>query len=65
VELQDAAGKPLSGFTLAESDELFGDTLHRVVSWKERSDLSGLVGRPVRLHVAMRDADLYSLRFQE
>jgi hypothetical protein len=65
VEFQDAAGKPLPGFALADSDELFGDALNRVVTWKNRSDVGSLAGRPIRIRVVMRDADLYSLRFQE
>ncbi len=64
VELQDPAGRPLPGFALADSDELFGDTLQRVVTWRNRSDASTLAGRPIRIRMLLRDADLYSLRFQ-
>jgi len=64
VELQDSAGRPLSGFELGDSDELFGDTLQRVVTWRNKSDVSALAGRPIRVRIAMRDADIYSLRFQ-
>jgi hypothetical protein len=64
VELQDDASRPLPGFGLADSDELFGDTLQRVVTWQNKSDVSALAGRPIRLHIAMRDADIYSVRFQ-
>src|SRR5262249_4301803 len=63
VELQDAAGTPLPGFTLAECDEIFGDTLERTVTWKEKADVSSLAGRPIRLRVVLREADLFSLRF--
>ena len=64
VELQDSVGRPLSGFGLADSDELFGDTLQRVVTWRNKSDVSALAGRPIRVRIAMRDADIYSLRFK-
>ncbi len=64
VELQDCGGRPLPGFELADSDELFGDTLERVVTWRNRADVSALAGRPIRVRMAMRDADVYSLRFQ-
>jgi hypothetical protein len=64
VELQDGDGRPLPGFGLADSDELFGDTLQRVVTWQNKSDVSALAGRPIRVRMAMHDADLYSLRFQ-
>ena len=65
VEIEDAAGRPLPGFTLAECDELFGDTLDRTVTWKGSDDVSSLVGKPIRLHVVMSDANLFSLRFVE
>ena len=64
VELQDAAGKPLPGFTLADAVEVIGDEIERVVTWKSDRDVSELAGRPVRLRFAMQDADLYSLRFR-
>lgn len=65
IELQDSAGKPIPGYTLADSDEIFGDTLERVVTWKGKSDVSQLAGKPVRLRFVMKDADLFSFRFQE
>ena len=65
MELQDTAGQPLPGFALADSDEVYGDTLERVVTWRGKSDVSTLASQPIRLRVAMRDADLYSLRFRE
>lgn len=63
VEIQDAAGKPIPGFTLAECRELDTDDLARVVSWKKGSDVSSLVGRPIRLRFRMKDADLFALQF--
>ncbi len=64
VELQDEAGRPLPGFSLAEADVLFGDTLARTASWHGSADVSSLAGRVVRLRVALSDADLYSFQFQ-
>ena len=64
VELQDAAGKSLPGFALADAVEQIGDEIERVVTWKSGRDGSELAGRPVRLRFAMQDADLYSLRFR-
>lgn len=63
VELQDQAGGPLPGFTTTDCDEVFGDTLDREVSWHGNPDVSALAGKPIRLHVSLRDADLYSLKF--
>ncbi len=33
------------------------------VTWKHGADVSRLAGRPVRLRMVMKDADLYSFRF--
>ncbi|MBI5395068.1 MAG: hypothetical protein HZA91_07210 [Verrucomicrobia bacterium] len=62
VELQDADGKPLPGFTLEDCAPITGDFIERAVAWKGRS-LSSLSGKPVRLRFVLKDADLYSLRF--
>ncbi len=64
VEVQDAAGNPLPGFRLNECPPIFGDAIERAVTWENGSDLTSLQGRPVRLRFVMKDADLYSLRFQ-
>ena len=63
VELQDAAGKPIPGFTLADSNEVFGDAHARQATWKQSSDLSHFAGQPVRLRLELKDADLYALQF--
>ncbi len=62
-EIQELDGTPIPGFTLSESDELYGDALEQAMSWKGKRELKSLVGRPVRLRFVMKDADLYSLRF--
>lgn len=64
VELQDAGGRPLPGFTLADSVEMYGDEIEGVVRWQGGSDVSALQGRPVRLRFVLEDADIYSLRFR-
>ena len=63
VELQDAGGQPLPGFSLADCQEQIGNELSRVVSWKGRADLSALAGKPVRLRFVMKDADIFAFRF--
>jgi len=64
VEIQDAGGNPVNGFTLAQCPEIYGDQIERVVTWEGGSDVSTLAGKPVRLRFVMRDADLYSIRFR-
>ncbi|MCD6169669.1 MAG: hypothetical protein J7J76_03835 [Candidatus Latescibacteria bacterium] len=64
VEIQDVHGKPVTGYTLLECSEIFGDEIERVVAWQLGSDVSPLAGRPIRLRFVMKDADLYSIRFR-
>ncbi len=64
VEIQDAAGTPLPGFTLAEAVELVGDAIELAAGWKGGSDVGALAGKAVRLRFVMKDADVYSLRFR-
>ncbi|MCC6234894.1 MAG: exo-alpha-sialidase [Verrucomicrobiales bacterium] len=63
VELQDEHGAPLPGFTLADSPEIITDAVQHEVRWKTDADLGAWSGKPVRLRVALRDADLFSFRF--
>jgi hypothetical protein len=63
VEIQDASGKPIPGFTLEDCPEIFGDRIRQVVAWKQGNDLSKLAGKPVRLRFVLKDADLYAIQF--
>ena len=63
VEIQDEQGKPINGFSLAESPEIYGDEIERVVTWEGGSDVGKLAGKAVRLRFVLRDADLFSIRF--
>ncbi|MBU0596475.1 hypothetical protein KJ567_07315 [Candidatus Bipolaricaulota bacterium] len=62
-ELCDGDGKACEGFALADSEKLYGDEIAHEVKWAKGSDVSALVGKPVRLRVQLKDADLYSIRF--
>jgi hypothetical protein len=63
VELQDAAGKPLPGFSLTDARELFGDSLSEACAWKAGADVGAIAGTAVRLRFVLKDADLFSYRF--
>ena len=65
IELQDAAGSPLRGFTEAECAEIYGDQIDRKISWQSGEDVSSLEGRPVRLRFILKDADIFSFQFVE
>ena len=64
VEIQDEQGEPIPGFALAESQDIFGDQVERIVSWKAGDDVSELAGKAVCLRFVMKDAGLYSFRFR-
>ena len=63
-EIQDPDGRPVPGHSLEDADEIIGDEIERVVSWQGGTDVAALVGKPVRLRFAMKDADLFSIRFR-
>ena len=63
VEVQDASGKPLPGYSIDDSVELIGNEIEREVRWKHGADVSKLAQQPVRLRLVMKDADVYALRF--
>jgi len=65
VEIQDTSGKPIDGFALADSPDHFGDSLDRIVTWNSGPDVRSLAGKPVRLRLVLKDADLYSLQFRD
>ena len=62
VEIQDSAGKPLTGFALSSCPEIIGDEIERIVAWKDEAPTSSkLIGQAIRLRFVMKDADLFSL----
>ena len=63
VEICDAAGKPLAGY--APSDPFRGDDLRHVVTFRGRSDVSALAGKPIVLRLHLRSAELYSFAFRQ
>ena len=65
MEFLDASGEPIPGFTLEECDMFFGDTLDWRCSWNGSTDVSSLAGKTVSLRFVMREADLYSMKFEE
>ncbi len=60
VEAQDADGKPIAPFTLANCEPLAGDATLAPVTWKGGPDLSALAGRPVRFLFELTSGSLYA-----
>ncbi len=66
VEILDEQGAPIPKYTLEDCDLVHtANEIGRVVKWKGDSSVSGLAGKPVRLHFVMRDTDLYAFQFAQ
>lgn len=63
VEVQDDAGKPLPGFSLADCEPLTGDSIDQPVRWKSGASVGSLAGKAIRLRCAIENADVYALQF--
>lgn len=64
MALQDENGKDIPGYSMLDFQELVGNETARTVAWSGGSDLAKLAGKKVCLHVYLKDADLYSIRFK-
>lgn len=63
VEIQEPGGRAIPGFASSDSVEMIGDQIERAVRWKGPADVASLAGKPVRLRFALKDADVFALRF--
>jgi len=64
VEILDTDGHVIPGFSSADCDPIFGDTVKRKVSWSGHENLSNLAGKTIQLRFILKDADLYSFQFE-
>ena len=63
VEIQDADGRAVPGFTLDDFPEKFGDEIEGKMSWNTGGDVGSLAGTPIRLRFVLKDADVYAFKF--
>ena len=61
--LQDRIPRYDVGFD--DCEIIVGNEIEHIVRFDDSSDLSAVAGKPVRLKVRMKDANLYSIQFQE
>ncbi len=59
VEVLDAGGRVIEGYSRKECDAIGGDNLDAIVTWGQRRELPTGVG-PIRLHFLMKNTSLYS-----
>lgn len=62
-EIQDENGKPIHDYTMDDSDTIIGNEISRIVTWKGNKNIESLSSKMIRLRIFMKDADLYSLKF--
>ena len=62
AELQSLDGKPIPGFSLDDCVDVVGDRIDFPVRWKQDALIGKLAGQPVRLRLAISDADVYAFR---
>lgn len=56
--------QPIAGYSLDDCDEIMTNNVRHVVTWRQKPDVSALVGKPIRLKFAMRSAKLHAFQFQ-
>ena len=64
VEVQDEAGRALSGFELSRCRRVMVNDVRHTVSWDGSPSLGSHAGKPIRLHFSMRSAKLYAFQFR-
>ena len=62
--LDGMTAQPIPGYTWDEAAPISGDHLFAKPRWKTRSDISELVDRPVRLEIALVEAELFAIRLK-
>ncbi|MDO5566661.1 MAG: family 16 glycosylhydrolase, partial [Planctomycetia bacterium] len=65
VEICTPDGKPIPGYSKADCDPIYGDSLDRRVGWKGNKDISSLQNQPIVLKFYLQECDVYSLKFEE
>ena len=63
VEVLDADGHTIEGHAQSDCDAIQIDSVEHVVTWCGRAGLGRLAGRPIRLRILLRGAELYSFQF--
>lgn len=64
VEIRPESGLTIEGFSAGDCDSINGNFIHKVVSWRGKTDLSAMAGKIVRLRFVMNDTKLYAFKFE-
>ena len=60
--LDGKTAEPIPGYSWDEAQPISGDHLFAEPRWKKRNDISELIDRPIRIEIAMREAELFGIR---
>jgi len=63
VAILDAHQQPIAGFTDNDATPIVGSHIQSIADWEGKTDLSSLIGKPVRLRFSMKNASLYAFQF--
>lgn len=63
VEIQNAAGEPMPGFSLTDCPVITADVIDQRIAWTSGQEVSALRNQPIRLRFVMQQADVYALQF--
>ncbi len=63
VEIQDAAGNSIPGYSVESADRVNGNSVAHAVTWKGEAAIDSLAGKTIRLRFVMRDAKLFAFQF--
>ena len=61
VQITDIYRKPLPDYSFYKCIPLKGDEIDGKVCWKKKKDLSGLIGKPIRLEIRLFESRLYAI----
>ncbi len=64
VEIRDEHNQPIPGYELADCEPVDLNHLAAEVRWAKGPSVAALAGRPISLHVQMRDCKLFAFQFE-
>ena len=65
LEILEANGKPIAGFSEADCVPLAGDSTAHAVRWEGADAGATIAGRPMRLRLRAQNADVFSIYCSE
>lgn len=64
VEVLNTNGEIIQGFSADDCQAIIGNEIRKHVSWVGHKNMKSLEGKVIRLRIKMKDADLYSIKFE-